>query len=181
MNKPHKEISKRRKEIVKLLRQQLTPQEIADRLDLDLEIVYADKAFIDSQKAETILKNQSLLENLGEAQLMALHNIDVVDAEAWKIYYSAEKDSITQLQALEKIRQNTLDRAKILKVLSSSHVQIDKVQVVYQSVLNIVTKIVDAVSEFVPKEKQIEMLQKLHALDIEKEVVDLDGKSRFGK
>jgi len=159
----------RRKIVRKYIRQNLTEVEMAKRLSVNVSTICEDVSIIRDENSQRILANKNLIDKDIDALLKALYNISEVDEESWKIYYEA-KDDQTKLQALEKIRQNNLDRAKLLKLLNPSQVSIEKLVYIQNLIPIMVEKIVNiAINYITDKDKQIEFLGRVKDTDIEGE------------
>jgi uncharacterized protein YerC len=181
----------RRKRIRKFIRQGLTQVEIAEREQIDVTTVNEDVNIITQENAGRLLANRELVDKDLENLLNALRSLEQIDEECWKIYYEdavavdklgmvvkdsignpirIEQDSKTKLEALDKIRQNNLDRAKLLKLLNPTQINIEKLVYVEKMMPVLVNKMIDLVILYTPKEKQVELLEKLRAIDIEGEL-----------
>ena len=76
-------------------------------------------------------------------------------------------DPQTRLQALDKIKQNSIDRAKLLKLLSPKKISVTNITYIENLVPILVNKMINVVLDYVPKEKHIELLDRLNIIDIE--------------
>jgi len=179
---------KRRKQIRKLIRQGYKEIEIADKLNVDITTVSRDVSIILQENTTLLLANKDLITKDLEGLLQSLKTLNEIDEECWKIYYSTHivkdkegkilKDDkgvvITKemapeikLQTLEKVRQNNLDRAKLLKLLNPTQINVEKLVYVEKMMPVLINKVINVVLDYIPKEKQVEVLEKLKIIDIE--------------
>jgi hypothetical protein len=156
---------------------------MAKRLGFDVTTISEDVSIIRQENAARLLANRDLIDKDLDNISKALQSLQEVDEECWKVYYGTNKvtkigsvgpivedvpyDPQTRLQALDRIRQNALDRAKILKLLNPTQISIEKLVYVEKMIPIMVEKLVNVVLEYVPKEKQIELLEKLKTIDVE--------------
>ena len=177
----------RRKSIRKYIRQGLKEVEMAEKLNVDPATISGDVQIIRRENIQRLLANKQLIQKDVENLLRSLQILEEIDLECWKIYYEEKveyKDGVehkvpvnnnTKLEALEKIRTNNKDRAQLLKLLNPTQISIEKITYIENLVPVVIQKYTDIVLEFVPKEKQVELLEKLKVINIEKEIYE-DGK-----
>jgi hypothetical protein len=183
--------TERRKKIRQFIRQGLKEVEIAERLGVDETTISEDVAIIREENTTHLLSNKNFLDKEIENVLKALQNLSDLEEESWKIYYKQveirdsnngniigykDVDSGTKLAVIEKIRQINQDRAKLLKLLNPTQINIEKMVYVEKMVPVLVNKIVNVVLDYVPKERQVELLERLKVIDIDKEVTDGESK-----
>jgi len=183
--------TERRKKIRQFIRQGLKEVEIAERLGVDETTISEDVAIIREENTTRLLSNKNFLDKEIENVLKALQNLSDLEEESWKIYYKQveirdsnngnilgykETDSEIKLAVIEKIRQINQDRAKLLKLLNPTQINIEKMVYVEKMVPILINKIVNVVLDYVPKERQVELLERLKIIDIDKEVQDGESK-----
>jgi len=183
--------TERRKKIRQFIRQGLKEVEIAERLGVDETTISEDVAIIREENTTRLLSNKNFLDKEIENVLKALQNLSDLEEESWKIYYKQveirdsnngnilgykETDSEIKLAVIEKIRQINQDRAKLLKLLNPTQINIEKMVYVEKMVPVLINKIVNVVLDYVPKERQVELLERLKIIDIDKEVQDGESK-----
>ncbi len=179
----------RRRKIRKYLRKNLSEVEMAEKLGVDTTTISEDISIISQENQVRMQSNQKLLDENISASLDALKRINELDEEVWSIYYGKRKvvvkgtggierieeveyDPLTRLQALEKIRQLNVDRARILKLLNPTQINIERLVYVEKMIPVLIERVVNVALEYVPKEQQEELLTKLKAIDVEKEISD---------
>jgi len=178
--------TERRKKIRQLIRQGLKGVEMSERLGVDESTISEDITIIRDENAQRILSNKSFLDREIDNTLKALQNLSDLEEESWKIFYKQveirdsnngnivgykEADSEIKLAVLEKIRQINIDRAKLLKLLNPTQINIEKMVYVEKMMPVLINKVINVVLDYIPKEKQVELLEKLKIIDIE-EVTD---------
>lgn len=173
----------RRKRIRKYIRKGLSQIEIAQKENVEYTTVSEDVAIIKSENAQRLLANKQLIDKDIKNTLKALERLNEIDEELWNIYYGTKKRKIkgtlgeqvieedydpqTRLQALDKLRQNNTDKAKLLKLLNPTQINVENLVYVEKMVPVLVNKMINIVLEYVPKEKQVELLEKLKVIDME--------------
>jgi len=175
----------RRKRVRSYIRQRLTEVEMAKRLGVDVQTISEDVVIIRQENAGRLLANRELIDKDIENISKALETLQEVDEECWSIYYGTTKvskpssvaglhrtedvpyDPQTRLQALDRIRQNVIDRAKLLKLLNPTQINVEKLVYVEKVIPVMIERVVNIVLNYIPKEQQIEVLEKLKAIDIE--------------
>jgi hypothetical protein len=158
---------------------------MAKRLDVDVQTISEDVVIIRQENAGRLLANRELIDKDIENISKALETLQEVDEECWAIYYGTNKvskpssfpgqnrieevpyDPQTRLQALDRIKQNVIDRAKLLKLLNPAQINVEKLVYVEKVIPVMVEQVINIVLNYVPKEKQVEMLEKLKAIDVE--------------
>jgi|GEM_PF-5531299 len=181
----------RRKQVRKYIRQRLTQVEMAEKLQVDVTTISDDVAVIRRENIYNILSNKELIEKDTKSILESINQLNEIDAECWKIYYGGfiikkkdEKgnpidveiplDPKTKLDALSHIEANLKRRCELLKLISPQQITIEKMVYVEKMIPIVMQKYTEIVLEYVPKEKQVELLDKLMTIDIEG--MTLDGK-----
>jgi len=185
----------RRKEVRRLLRQGYSIAEIAERLGTDWDTIHCDVIYIKKENAQFVAANKTLVKKDVENLLTALDQINLLDEEAWKIYYGENAPLVdikigtdengkaimakkkmdvnprTQLDALEKIRQNNLDRAKLLKLLNPSQITVEKMVYIEKMMPVVINKLINITLEYVPDNKKVTFLERIKTLDLDKEIM----------
>jgi hypothetical protein len=186
--------AERRKKIRKYLRQGFTQVEIAEKLGVNVDTVNGDVAYIRKENANYIAGNRGMIKKDIENLLKSLEQISLLDEEAWKIYYGdeytapvvvgqdANGNNITEmrqipvplkirLDALEKVRQNNLDRAKLLKLLNPAQITVEKMVYIEKMMPVVINQLVNLTLEYVPENKKMVFLERIKALDIDKTIM----------
>jgi len=169
---------------------------MSKRLGVDYVTVSEDVSIIMQENSNSMLATKNLIEKDVDSLLRALETINQVEEETWKIYYGNVQvetigpdtkdaegndvpgvstvvnaiipmDSKTKLDALEKIRQCNLDRAKLLKLLNPTQVNIEKMVYVEKMMPVLIRQVIDVAREFVPADKQLLFLEKMDTVNIE--------------
>ncbi len=157
---------------------------MATKLDVDTSTISEDLEIISQENATRTLAYQEKIDKDVDNITSTLESLRAIDEECWKIYYSTNRvpvagpagvtvykevpiDPQTRLQALDKIRQNNLDRARLLKLLNPQQINVEKIVFAKTAIAVIVEQLVNVVLDFIPKEKQKEALEKLKAIDVE--------------
>ena len=173
----------RRKRIRKFIRQGLKQVEMAGKLNVDVTTISSDVGIIRNENATRLLANKYLIDKDIDNMVKALEQLNEIDKECWKIYYKKKKRKVEgsfgiriieeetnpqiKLQALDRIKQNNLDRSKLLKLLNPTQISIEKVVYIEKMIPVLVDKMVNIVLPYIPKEKKLEVLEKLKVIDIE--------------
>lgn len=169
----------RRKRVVKYLRMRMKQVEMAEKEGVDVTTISEDIQIIRQDNSRALLQNKRLTEKNIEALLDLLAVFDNLDAELWNIYYGkhtkgdgsvVDVDPRTKLAAIEQLRANASKKAELLKILNPTQVVTYNFTYIEKLMPVILQKYVEVIREFVPKEKQIPLLEKLQAIDIEKEL-----------
>jgi len=181
----------RRKQVRKYLRTGLKQVEMAEKLKVDVTTISSDIRIIQEENIRTIVANKRMLEKDNEALLNSLSVLDQLDQELWDIYYGKktivkkkeivngkeEKEIVsiphgpdTKLTALDKIRQNNKERSALLKLLNPTSVTTYNITYVEKLIPTLIEKYTSIVLNYVPKEKQIELLEKLKTINLEEDL-----------
>jgi len=177
----------RRKQIRKFIRQGFKEVEMAESLGVDITTISEDVSIIREENSQRMLTNKNFLDKDIDNTLNALQNLNDLEEETWKIFYKQvavrdsnngnilgykESEPEIKLAVVEKIRQINLDRAKLLKLLNPTQINIEKMVYVEKMIPMLINKVINITLEYVPKERQVELLEKLKAIDVDKEVID---------
>ena len=185
----------RRKRIRDFIRQGLTQVEMANRLGVDYTTISEDVKEIEMQNSNSIMATKAKIEKDVDNLLQALDTINQLEMEAWKVYYGAQQivrrekkkdaetgveteeevvdeyqtplEPKTKLTALEQIRQCNLDRAKLLKLLNPTQINIEKMTYINKMMPVLITQVIEIAREFIPADKQLEFLSKMEQVDVE--------------
>lgn len=174
----------RRKKIRKMIRQGKAQTEMAELLDVDVTTISSDVAIIKEENEKSLSSNQKLVERDIEATLAAIYNLDQMDEEYWSIYYQTTKkteksalgtthiieapqDAKVRLEALSNIRENVKVRSQLLKLLSPQQITIEKLVYIQNLLPTVLENYTTIVLQYVPQEKQVELLTKLQEVRIE--------------
>ncbi len=181
----------RRKQIRKFLRMGLKQVEMAERLEVDVTTISSDIGIIQQENIRTLVANKRMLEKDNEALLKALSVLDQLDQELWDIYYGKmtiirkikgkeERETFeipidpeTRISALDKIRQNNRERSALLKLLNPTQITTYNITYVEKMIPILIQKYTSIVLDYVSQDKQVELLEKLKAINLEDES---DGK-----
>lgn len=178
----------RRKQIRKYIRMGLKQVEMAEKLSVDVTTISHDVSIIQQENACSLVANKRMLEQDNEALLKALSVLDQLDQELWDIYYgkttnpfnkallgltgasAAPTTPETKISALDKIRQNNKERSALLKLLNPTQITTYNITYVEKMIPILIQKYTSVVLGYVPKEKQIELLEKLKTINLEDEL-----------
>lgn len=188
----------RRKQIRKFIRQGLTIGEMSQKLGYADSTIKEDLEIISKENSYQTLKDEEMIKNQIKALSNSIAQINKIDEECWSIFSGIKKitrkvkevdsegkeivrevveeiesipDARIQLEALEKIRQNNLDRAKLFKLLGTGDLIINNNINQTQTVIKfITTKIIPLALQFIPDENKKDFYDKLKEIDFEKEI-----------
>jgi hypothetical protein len=178
----------RRKQIRKYIRRGLKQVEMAEKLKVDITTISHDVDIIQQENMRSLVANKRMLSQDNEALLKALSVLDQLDQELWDIYYGKSSSPFnkvlegltgssstpttpeTKISALDKIRQNNKERSSLLKLLNPTQITTYNITYVEKMIPILIQKYTSVVLGYVPKEKQIELLEKLKTINLEDEL-----------
>jgi hypothetical protein len=178
----------RRKQIRKYIRRGLKQVEMAEKLRVDITTISHDVDIIQQENMRSLVANKRMLSQDNEALLKALSVLDQLDQELWDIYYGKSSSPFnkvlegltgssstpttpeTKISALDKIRQNNKERSSLLKLLNPTQITTYNITYVEKMIPILIQKYTSVVLGYVPKEKQIELLEKLKTINLEDEL-----------
>ena len=178
----------RRKQIRKYIRMGLKQVEMAEKLGVDVTTISHDVSIIQQENICSLVANKRMLEQDNEALLKALSVLDQLDQELWDIYYgkithpfnkalagltgisSTPTTPETKINALDKIRQNNKERSSLLKLLNPTQITTYNITYIEKMIPILIQKYTSIVLEYIPKEKQVELLEKLKTINLEDEL-----------
>jgi len=179
------EIEIRRRKVQELSQKGYTSHEIAEKLEVHFQTIYADIKFINDRYKKIVSENPEYLSQQLEKILKFIDDFDLLMKEYWELKEQAKREiTVTdkkgntkkipygdlddQRKVLDSIRQVIVEKAKILKLISGdnkyltqNYVHIDNLGIHIQPIMNIVMQVI---KKYVPNEKQPEAFNSLKQL-----------------
>ena len=176
------EIEIRRRKVQELSQKGYTSHEIAEKLEVHFQTIYADIKFINDRYKKIVSENPEYLSQQLEKILKFIDDFDLLMKEYWELKEQAKREiTVTdkkgntkkipygdlddQRKVLDSIRQVIVEKAKILKLISGdnkyltqNYVHIDNLGIHIQPIMNIVMQVI---KKYVPNEKQPEAFNTL--------------------